>query len=225
MGFTHLPHNKTIETHIEEYAISSTTSTPNLREMRESDVPSITRLWAAYSARFTAALKFSEEETRHYFFSARGSGSDDQPRRAGQTVWTYVVDDGAGGVSDFISFYALATSVLKYADKARAEGVKQSDLESTAGNHVLNGAYLFYYASNLGVGANVDEEKLASRLRELVKDTLVIAARAGFDVLNCMTIMDNAAFLDDEARECKVRYLLVRKHGLTLSRNAFLLCR
>ena len=63
---------------------------------------------------------------------------------------------------------------------------------------LLEAAYLFYYATDAAFQENADEDgKLKKRLQEIIGDALVIAAGAGFDVFNALTLMDNDAFLSD----------------------------
>ena len=41
-------------------------------------------------------------------------------------------------------------------------------------------------------------EALKTRLNELVHDVLVVAKQRGFDVVNCLTVMDNALFVHEQ---------------------------
>ncbi|KAH7100264.1 acyl-CoA N-acyltransferase [Auriculariales sp. MPI-PUGE-AT-0066] len=229
--FGYIPRGETLESQAAYYALSPAPSVPRLREMRDtpSDIEGVRSLWHAYSARFSTAVRWTTDEVRHHFLSARGVGAGDGLggaggwRRTNQIVWTYVVEaaDGSGRITDFFSFFALSTSVLKAIktadsdseaptptpERAAADSTQSAlaelekdtaALERLAGDHAVDGTYLFYYASDVGVpanGAKVDEEKLNERLKALVGDALVIANNAGFDVFNCMTVMDNDAFL------------------------------
>ena len=74
---------------------------------------------------------------------------------------------------------------------------------------LLEAAYLFYYGTDVAFqqqqqqqeGAEEEEEDggrlLKKRLQELMTDALIIAAGAGFDVFNALTLMDNYQFLAD----------------------------
>ncbi len=77
--------------------------------------------------------------------------------------------DAEDRVTDFISFYSLPSSI--------ARNPKHTHL------HI---AYLFYYAP-----------ASPTTLTPLVRDALVLAHRAGFDVFNCLDIHANASFLQD----------------------------
>ena len=71
---------------------------------------------------------------------------------------------------------------------------------------LLEAAYLFYYGTDVAFqqqqqeGAEEEEDGgrlLKKRLQELMTDALIIAAGAGFDVFNALTLMDNYQFLTD----------------------------
>ena len=61
---------------------------------------------------------------------------------------------------------------------------------------------MFYYATEIAFEPGAEASgRLKKRLEELVGDALTVAERAGFDVVNAMTLMDNVSFL----RDMKVR--------------------
>lgn len=74
----------------------------------------------------------------------------------------------------------------------------------------LGTAYLYYYATDtafpLSSGSASSEQtadmatrqRLSQRLNDLVKDTLIMAKQAGFDVFNALTLMDNNVFLKQQ---------------------------
>jgi hypothetical protein len=79
-------------------------------------------------------------------------------------------------------------------------------------HNILNAAYLFYYATEVGLQEGTEETGLlARRLRELVGDAIVIANQASFDVFNALTLMDNMKFIND----LKVGFRLVRRTAYT----------
>jgi glycylpeptide N-tetradecanoyltransferase len=78
-----------------------------------------------------------------------------------QIVYTYVLET-SGTVTDFISFYVLPSTVVQHPT------IKD-----------LNAVYLYYYAAK------------SIPLPELMKDCLILARNAGFDVFNCLDIMQN----------------------------------
>ena len=80
-------------------------------------------------------------------------------------IYSYVVEKD-GIVTDFISFYSLPSQVLKHPK-----------------HKTLKAAYSFYNVAG------------ATPWEILMKDALILAKKAGFDVFNCLCIMDNECFL------------------------------
>ncbi|TPX62464.1 hypothetical protein SpCBS45565_g07025 [Spizellomyces sp. 'palustris'] len=76
-------------------------------------------------------------------------------------------------ISDFFSFYSLPSTVIGH----------------PVHKHI-NAAYLFYYAPK-GLGEDV------KHLQVLLKDALILARKAGFDVFNCLDLMQNGNFLEE----------------------------
>jgi glycylpeptide N-tetradecanoyltransferase len=56
----------------------------------------------------------------------------------------------------------------------------------------VNAAYLYYYVPLSVEGVSVQEGS-----KRVVKDAMIMAHRLGFDVFNCLDLMDNAGFLED----------------------------
>jgi glycylpeptide N-tetradecanoyltransferase len=77
------------------------------------------------------------------------------------------VNENQGKITDFVSFYSLPSSILNHAV-----------------HKTLKAAYSFY-----NVATTVT-------MKELMVDALVLARDEGFDVFNCLNIMDNNQFLD-----------------------------
>jgi glycylpeptide N-tetradecanoyltransferase len=44
----------------------------------------------------------------------------------------------------------------------------------------------------------MDKAALKSRLNDLMSDALILAQRLGFDVMNALSLMDNALFLEEQ---------------------------
>ena len=65
-------------------------------------------------------------------------------------------------------------------------------------NPILEAAYLYYYATEVGLqtGDN-QEQEVKAQLMSLVGDALIIANEAKFDVFNALTLMDNVPILQD----------------------------
>jgi hypothetical protein len=62
---------------------------------------------------------------------------------------------------------------------------------------VLDAAYLYYYATETAFEPQAEESgALERRLESLIKDALIIAYRAKFDVFNALTLMDNVPLME-----------------------------
>lgn len=82
-------------------------------------------------------------------------------------------------ITDFFSFFCVESSIIK-------------------NNSVLRVAYLFYYATETGLGESVDRAALKTRLNALINDALVLAKKAKMEVFNALTLMDNGLFLEQQ---------------------------
>lgn len=79
-------------------------------------------------------------------------------------IYSYVVEQH-NEITDFFSFYALPSTVLK----------------TNEGDHrILNAAYSYYNASTTG------------RIKEGLADMLIFAEKNGFDVFNCLDLCANS---------------------------------
>lgn len=123
---------------------------PGFREMRPGDVKQCHKLLAKYLERFDLAPTFTEAEFEHWFL----------PRE--NVVYTYVVANPSQGgkITDFVSFYALPSSVIN--------NDKHKDIKA---------AYLFYYAHT------------ATPLKALLDDMIVMAGKVRPRLLPRMSIM------------------------------------
>jgi len=83
-------------------------------------------------------------------------------------VNTYVIQNSAGVITDLVSFYTLPSTIIGN-DKYK----------------ILKAAYSYYNIAN------------TVPLVKLVQDALVFAKQEGFDVFNCLDIMDNQTFLEE----------------------------
>lgn len=88
-------------------------------------------------------------------------------------IYSYVVENENKEITDFVSFYNLPSSVI--------------------GNPLhkdIKAAYLYYY-SQKGMGEDV------KATRALINDALIIAKSKGFDVFNCLNLMNNEDVLEN----------------------------
>ncbi|KHN94523.1 Glycylpeptide N-tetradecanoyltransferase [Metarhizium album ARSEF 1941] len=168
-GFSPLPAGSKPEYQVRRYALPDNTATRGLREMQDGDVDAVVGLLKRYLARYDMAPEFAAPEARHWFLPKKDSK---------QVIWPYVVEEN-GKVTDFFSFFCVESSIIK-------------------NNDVLRVAYLFYYATEAGIGEAVDKPALKQRLNALVKDALILAKRAKMDVFNALSLMDNALFLEQQ---------------------------
>lgn len=83
-------------------------------------------------------------------------------------IYSYVVENSEKQITDFISFYSLPSQVLHLTP-----------------NQTLEAAYSYYTVPG------------QHSLKDLYKDALVLAKLEGFDVFNCLNIMDNSEVLDE----------------------------
>ncbi|CAI6336847.1 unnamed protein product [Periconia digitata] len=172
VGFSPLPHGSTKQRQIIRYKLPEATLTPGLREMEAKDVDTVVDLLQRYLKRMNMAQEFSTEEFKHWMFPS------EKPKE--QVVWTYVVEDpDSKKVTDFFSFYNLESTVI---------GHKKHD--------AIKAAYLFYYATETAFGGK--DDALKTRLNSLMKDALILAKKADFDVFNALTLLDNPHFLEEQ---------------------------
>lgn len=151
VGFSPLPPNSTKARQITRYHLGNQTKTKGLREMKIEDIDAVHELLARYLARFDMAPIFDKAEIEHWFLNVDGPGRE-------RVIWTYVVEDAAGKITDMFSFYSLESSVI---------GNKKHD--------TIRAAYMFYYATESAfTGSRKD---LRVRLNELVADALVLAKK------------------------------------------------
>ncbi|RYC63336.1 hypothetical protein CHU98_g2866 [Xylaria longipes] len=175
VGFSPLPPNSKPQFQIRKYAVPERTSTRGLREMQKKDIPAVQDLLTRYLAKYDMAATFDKHEVEHWLLHNKKDALEEQ------VVWTYVVEDDHKKITDFVSFYCLESSVINHP--------KHSNIKA---------AYLFYYATEVGLTDPVDKDALKARLNALVSDSLVYCKQYKFDVYNALSLMDNGLFLEDQ---------------------------
>jgi glycylpeptide N-tetradecanoyltransferase len=102
VGFTRLPAKMTLMRTIKYYKMEPKELSAGVRSMRPDDAPAVTRLLAAYLARYDYAPVLDESEVLHWLLPREG------------VVYSYVVESETGTVTDFFSFYNLPSTVINH---------------------------------------------------------------------------------------------------------------
>ncbi|KAJ1788683.1 glycylpeptide N-tetradecanoyltransferase [Coemansia sp. RSA 2399] len=185
------------------------TATEGLRQMRKGDVAQVRKLLNRFlKTRYEMVPSYgSDAQVAHWLL----------PRE--KVLWSYVVDDKdhPGKITDFFSFFSLPSQVLKTASSRKKTAGKKTTRGSQKkpGSDTLCAAYTYYYATTAGIDVSLTPEEkrdcdgakkekallrekqdqiVKARLIELFGDALVLAKNAGFDVFNCLDMMDNRLF-------------------------------
>lgn len=132
------------------YSLSKETSIPGLRPFEKKDVDEVYELLEIYLSKFKIRPYYSKEEVEHWF----------TPKN--KLIYSYVVENDEGKLTDFTSFYLLPSSVLQHEHHKK-----------------LYSAYSFF-----NVAGSVS-------LKELLRNTLILAKNQNFDVFNALNIMEN----------------------------------
>jgi len=185
--FTFVPRNMTLARMIRQNKLPAIPALQQngqgLREMTEADIPGVTDLFTKYMSKYGMFPKMTGDEVKHHFLSGLGTGEkNDMGRRDKQVLWAYVVEDPeTHKITDFFTFYSLPSTIMNHQK-----------------HNLLEAAYLYYYATDVAFQEGAEESgALKKRLTELVRDALIIADQAKFDVFNALTLMDNVDFLED----------------------------
>ncbi|KAH8734562.1 Glycylpeptide N-tetradecanoyltransferase [Ilyonectria robusta] len=174
VGFSPLPANSKPQYQVRKYALPDNTNTKGLRAMEDKDLDAVMSLYKKYMARYDMVPDFTREEAYHWFVPKIEPSGE-------QVVWTYVVEDADKNITDFFSFFSIESSAI-----------------GNAKHSVIRVAYMFYYASEVGLSTPFDKSTLKTRLNELIHDALILAKRFKFDVFNALSLMDNALFLEQQ---------------------------
>jgi glycylpeptide N-tetradecanoyltransferase len=171
VGFSPLPVGSTPAKQVARFALPNEPTLPNLREMTEQDIPQVHKLLTEYVQRYDISPVFSEDELKHWFLhNGKKSG----------VVYSYVVTNGDGQVTDFFNFYGIESSVL---------GNKNHDS--------IKVAYSFYYATDVALKKDAKKQDIKKRLTAVFQDALILAKKYDYDVFNALSLQDNPLFLED----------------------------
>lgn len=177
VGFSSLPEGETKASMIAKTTLSGEPKTKGWRKMEEKDIDAVWQLYESWRDRYDISQIMSKDDVRHWIYGGK--------QQDGKVIHTFVVEDlETKEITDFISYYILPFTVLQN-PKHKEIGI----------------AYLYYYASNAGIGeSNKDDqaqELLKKRLKSLVNDAMIEAKSIGIDVFNALSSQDNTLFLDD----------------------------
>ena len=179
VDFTGLPDGHTEEDMIAENALPAKTKTAGLRKLKKEDIDQVFELFKRYQSRFELIQIFTKEEFEHNFIGEESLPLDKQ------VIFSYVVEQPDGKITDFFSFYSLPFTILN--------NTKYKDLGI---------GYLYYYATDADFQFKdrfdpKATKALKTRLCELIYDACILAKNANMDVFNALTSQDNTLFLDD----------------------------
>lgn len=181
VGFVQLPPGASKPHMVANYTLPKQPTTKGLRPLRPEDVDQAHALFKRYQERFELSQEFNEEEFAHWFL-----GGPEQLSAAfgSKVIYSYVVENQEGKITDFFSFYSLPFTIL-----------------NNTVHRELGIGYLFYYASDadLDYSDRFDPKATAAlkeRLCALVNDACILARNAKMDVFNALTSQDNTLFLE-----------------------------
>ena len=155
VGFSHKPPKMTMKGLEKLFKLPEQTASPMV-PLAKKHVKSATKLLNEYLSQFDLKTIYDEDEFEHWF-----SPQD-------RIVFTYVLEDKEGNVTDLCSFYELPSTII---------GNKNYS--------TLRAAYSYY-----NIAKTVP-------LVSLMKDALIFAKNNSFDVFNCLDIMENEKFLKE----------------------------
>ncbi|CAL8096362.1 unnamed protein product [Calicophoron daubneyi] len=155
-GFMERSPEVSLERLVKFYQLPEKTTVNGFRQMTQADLPQAWDLLSKYLQQFSLHPVYTEEEFRHLFL----------PRK--DVVYSFVVANDDGSITDFCSYYILFNSVV------------QNKNHST-----LKVAYSFYNA------------RTVTRWPTLIQDVLITARELGCDVFNTLDLMKNKSFFDE----------------------------
>lgn len=138
------------------YSLAKEPSITFLRPMEKKDVEGVYFILENYLSKYKVRPYYSKNEVEHWFV----------PRK--NIVYSYVVENDEGIITDFISFYLLPSSILQHET-----------------HKTLYAAYSFF---------NIPGQYT---IKELIRNALILAKQQNFDVYNALNIMENESVFND----------------------------
>jgi len=157
VGFSQQRPGMTIARMQKLYALPKEPLTPGIRPMEAKDYAAAHKLYLKQMEKCQLAHIMDEAEFGHLMGPVPN------------VVYSYVVEDSNGEITDFVSFYCLPSNILGHEK-----------------HKVLRAAYLYYYAHT------------KTPLQALIHDALIFAKNNDFDVFNALDLMENMTFLQKE---------------------------
>ncbi|GBG24930.1 Glycylpeptide N-tetradecanoyltransferase [Hondaea fermentalgiana] len=155
VGFSRLGDRMTMARTIKLYKLPAEAQSGTI-PMEPKHVADVTKLLREHQKQFKVWIEFDEEEVAHWLL----------PRD--NVIYSYVITDSNGKVTDFCSFYNLPSSILGHDDY----------------DH-LKAAYSFYNVAH------------TVSFKQLMRDALIHANANSFDVFNALDLMENSTILKD----------------------------
>ena len=153
VGFSRLQPRMTMTRTLKLYSLQKESLVPGLRELRASDVAEVCALIRSYNQQFSLYVDMNEDDVSHWLLPRPG------------VIYSYVVADDEGKLTDLISFYSLPSSVMKHPVHSK-----------------LQAAYSY---------CNVTSK---TPLLDLMRSALILAHKNGFDVFNALELGNNGEF-------------------------------
>ena len=142
------------------HKLPDSAQTSDLQVMTEAAVPKVTlALNRHLRDNYKVHIVFTEAEVRHFLCPRDG------------VVYAWYCEDAEGVVTDFISFYALNSTILN--DERYDK---------------LYAAYAYY---------NFAKDNDATRLKQLIRDLLIMAKQNNFDVFNMTEVLKHGLVKND----------------------------
>uniref|UniRef100_A0A2K5RD93 Glycylpeptide N-tetradecanoyltransferase n=1 Tax=Cebus imitator TaxID=2715852 RepID=A0A2K5RD93_CEBIM len=152
--FSHLSRNMTMQHIMKLYQLPDSQDSWAATNGKKKDIPVVHQLFTRYMKQFHLMPVMSQEEVEHSFY----------PRNI---IDTFMVENGNGEVTDFLSFYMLPSTIMNHPT-----------------HKSLKAAYSFYKVHT------------QTPLLDLRKDALVLPKMKGLDVFSALDLTENKTFLE-----------------------------
>jgi len=154
--FASLSKNMTMARTIKLYKLPDQPKIPGFKPLEAKHIPQATERLNEYLNRYKLHQSFDLDEFEHWFMPQK------------DIVYSYVVENEEGDVTDFISFYSLSSTIMNHAQYKS-----------------LYAAYCFYYFAG------------SVPLQTLMYDALIMAKKNNFDVFNALDLLENEGVLEN----------------------------